>query len=52
MIAPNTPEETPVIVNGVRGKLLIVWTDGTADVRMLDGETLVDVPLAEIEVSK
>lgn len=50
MIAQNIPEETPVLVNGVKGKLLIVWTDGTADVRMLDGETLIDVPLVQIEV--
>ena len=48
MIAPDTPEAAPVLVNGARGTLLIVWTDGTADVRMLDGETLVDVPLAQI----
>ena len=51
MIAPNTPEETPVLVNGVRGKLLLMWTDGTADVRMDDGQTLVDVPLVQIEVA-
>jgi hypothetical protein len=49
MIAPNTPENAPVLVNGVRGTLLIVWTDGTADVRMLDGETLVDVPQSQID---
>ena len=50
MIAPNTPEETPVLVNGQRGKLLLMWTDGTADVRMDDGQTLVDVPVVQIEV--
>lgn len=50
MIATNTPENAPVLVNGQRGTLLIVWTDGTADVRMLDGKTLVDVPQSQIEV--
>lgn len=50
MIALNTPEETPVLVNGQRGKVLLMWTDGTADVRMDDGQTLVDVPLVQIEV--
>ena len=50
MIAPNTSEETPVLVNGHRGKLLLMWTDGTADVRMDDGQTLIDVPLVQIEV--
>ncbi len=49
-IAPNTPEDTPVLVNGQRGKLLLMWTDGTADVRMDDGQTLVDVPLVKIEL--
>ena len=28
MISPTTPEETPVLVNGQRGKLLLMWTDG------------------------
>lgn len=51
MIAPNTPENAPVLVNGARGTLLIMWTDGTADVRMADGETLVDVPLSQIETA-
>lgn len=50
MIAQNTPEETPVLVNGVAGKVLIMWTDGTADIRMDDGQTLVDVPLVQITV--
>lgn len=48
MIAPNTPENTPVLVNGQRGKVLLMWTDGTADVRMDDGQTLIDVPLQRI----
>tara|TARA_R110000868_G_scaffold103483_1_gene284968 strand:- start:3768 stop:3935 length:168 start_codon:yes stop_codon:yes gene_type:complete len=50
MIAPNTLEETPVTVNGVAGKVLIMWTDGTADIRTDAGETLVDVPLVQITV--
>ena len=50
MIASNTPEETPVLVNGVAGKVLIMWTDGTADIRTDYGDTLVDVPLAQITV--
>ena len=50
MIAPNTPGWTTVLVNGQRGKLLLMWTDGTADVRMDDGRTLVDVPVAQIDV--
>ena len=50
MIALDTPEETAVLVNGVAGKVLIMWTDGTADIRMDDGQTLVDVPLAQITV--
>lgn len=50
MIAPSTPEETPVVVNGVRAKILIMWTDETADVRTEAGDTLIDVPLDQIEV--
>jgi hypothetical protein len=50
MIFMNTPENTPVLVNGVRGTLLIMWTDGTADVRLHDGETLVDVPQSQISL--
>lgn len=52
MIASNTPENAPVLVNGARGTLLIVWTDGTADVCMDDGRTLVDVPQSQIEVAQ
>lgn len=37
-----------VLVDGKSATLLIVWTDGTCDVRMADGQTLVDISTARI----